>query len=831
MDDDDGGDPPSHTSEHSTTEPDEVAVEMAVVPPAPAAGGPGAGASAAGAGDGASRGGADDSATPPPSYSARQVPASYVSVAAAEVLPVLQGTVIDVISQTFTPGVLEVKKDVPFDLYFNPTYGAVSPTQVTRRGTQVRQLVLQKAGARERLRHVYGNLKDKEDKKQKWEQYANYCYIASELVLYVILGWCASQVVQYQEKYVENEYAYCFVFSTTNLKDGDRYNDDAVLAAFDANLGANPYNETCGVHAVTRGGAYCSRLFVGADFKKLDDDAFDDEVARPAWGDRYGSADNALLGCPDLSTLPSPNVIYAAAVIYTFCKLMNAICTFFSTKFENEWLFKIHGVYYHAEKLVENFAEKLYETTTSDEQRKAVDSLRLPELVPKARDDALLLLGLFEIACVCIGNWLISRGDVVVGLIMTVLAAMAIALTIHKHVTSQREITYLTWETVDRIVSWANAAFVPAIDPHNFMHRDLMSVRAEIEIPSERDSNDNLEIETRLKQLVAKRVTELGLPQDEFNFPATASDFLDMAIQASDDSARENLGNYMPSAMKHPEKKAIQIVRGKFRDRAGKSYDQMKKGEWKRDFENWARIFDGIGFVVLFGFLGIAASQVVDFQHRNTPNGWSSMVEYCACFEEECTDSDLASTSRQTEVSCPDHTMLPNEYLVYFSAGGHAALLIISVIFTFFSRDATNQEMARTRSTFGMVLSTAYKGEEGAQLDLIPDDMNIPMICLMIVMIVLIGVGNWLISKNFVSGGLILAVLAARGFAYFASEEIQTKAATDLATYQFVERCAKMTLMCPTLTQDDQKTLLVRIDKLEDSRSLMKKPPGVQMTV
>ena len=52
MDDDDGGDPPSHTSEHSTTEPDEVAVEMAVVPPAPAAGGPGAGASAAGAGDG-----------------------------------------------------------------------------------------------------------------------------------------------------------------------------------------------------------------------------------------------------------------------------------------------------------------------------------------------------------------------------------------------------------------------------------------------------------------------------------------------------------------------------------------------------------------------------------------------------------------------------------------------------------------------------------------------------------------------------------------------------------------------------------------------------------
>ena len=75
--------------------------------------------------------------------------------------------------------------------------------------------------------------------------------------------------------------------------------------------------------------------------------------------------------------------------------------------------------------------------------------------------------------------------------------------------------------------------------------------------------------------------------------------------------------------------------------------------------------------------------------------------------------------------------------------------------------------MARTRSTLAWCFP-AYKGEEGPAHDLIPDDMNIPMICLMINVIVLIGVGNWLISKNIVSGGLILAVLAARGFAYFA---------------------------------------------------------------
>ena len=188
---------------------------------------------------------------------------------------------------------LEVKKDVSLDLYFNPTYGAVSPTEVTRRGTQVRQLVLQKAGARERLRHVYGNLKDKEDKSRSGEQYANYCYIASELVLYVILGWCASQVVQYQEKYVENEYAYCFVLSTTNLKDGDEYNDDAMLAAFRREPSAPTRTTRRAASTPSRAAAHTAPGCLWAPISRNSMMTPSTTRWRPAWGGWHGSADNA----------------------------------------------------------------------------------------------------------------------------------------------------------------------------------------------------------------------------------------------------------------------------------------------------------------------------------------------------------------------------------------------------------------------------------------------------------------------------------------------------------------------------------------------------------
>ena len=63
---------------------------------------------------------------------------------------------------------------------------------------------------------------------------------------------------------------------------------------------------------------------------------------------------------------------------------------------------------------------------------------------------------------------------VVAGLIITVLSAMAIAGTIHKHVQSMREITYLTWEIVYRIVTWADVAFVPSLDNEKLMIKDLV---------------------------------------------------------------------------------------------------------------------------------------------------------------------------------------------------------------------------------------------------------------------------------------------------------------------------------------------------------------------
>ena len=344
---------------------------------------------------------------------------------AGQFLPVLQGTVV---STCFTAD--RMIKDEQAEFYTNPNYGVARfDKKLTKGGSERRQLIVEKSGAKERLRHFKSNAKDKAETKRDYEQWANVMFVLAELVLYVILGWAATQVVKYQEKYGEEEWetALCFAeFSTpaptpapARRLTGENLTTPTLAPTLAPSVLTNATasflfddEAVCGVHALNIGGMLCT------------------ESAEP----------------PDFGALPDQNLVYAAAVIYTFLKLFNAFATFFSTKFEGEWLFKVHGVYYHAEKLVEDFADSLFEgRTPTPDQVDAVNELRLPELVPKARDDSLTCVGIFLFACVCGGNWLISRSDVVLGLILIVLSSMGIAIVIKMHVQSMREITYLTW--------------------------------------------------------------------------------------------------------------------------------------------------------------------------------------------------------------------------------------------------------------------------------------------------------------------------------------------------------------------------------------------------
>ena len=127
-----------------------------------------------------------------------------------------------------------------------------------------------------------------------------------------------------------------------------------------------------------------------------------------------------------------------------------------------------------------------------------------------------------------------------------------------------------------------------------------------------------------------------------------------------------------------------------------------------------------------------------------------------------------------------------------------------------------------------MVLKAAFP-RQGSDIDLIDDDPDRASQYACIACLGLGGVGFRNIYMNAVTSGMIIAVLAARAFAYVVTKHIDTKAATDLATFQFVERVAKKSLLKADLSDDDKFDILPRIRKLEQGRSLMRKPPGVNL--
>jgi hypothetical protein len=79
------------------------------------------------------------------------------------------------------------------------------------------------------------------------------------------------------------------------------------------------------------------------------------------------------------------------------------------------------------------------------------------------------------------------------------------------------------------------------------MVHDLMEVRAEIEIPLERDSDDTLPVEDQFRTLVEQRVGELGKELGR-DFPATADEFLDMAMKDAGELNKGTMGNYQVDA-------------------------------------------------------------------------------------------------------------------------------------------------------------------------------------------------------------------------------------------------------------------------------------------
>ena len=237
----------------------------------------------------------------------------------------------------------------------------------------------------------------------------------------------------------------------------------------------------------------------------------------------------------------------------------------------------------------------------------------------------------------------------------------------------------------------------------------------------------------------------------------------------------------------------------------------------RQEARQWAHGADTAAFFVLFGFLGWVAAQVVTYQYNH-------QEEYCACFTPTCEENDGDSWSQATRICgngdkpCPHPDELPAENLLYAAAFAHTGFIIAHAVLQYFSRSASKQEISRTRNTFSLCLTNAFPGGTAAEQDIVPDDFDIPSMCAGIACIVGIVGGIGLVYvPDTITMGMMITVLSARLLAYVMTLHIQTDAATDLATFQFIERIAKMALWSDKLNEPQQQEIIVRIRKLEES--------------
>jgi hypothetical protein len=212
-------------------------------------------------------------------------------VTAGQFLPVLQG---EVVSTCFTPERMIVDEQEPF--YLNPNYGVTRfvDKKIATSGRERRQLIVEKSGPRERLLRYKSNAKDKAKTKENYELWSNIAFVIAELILHVILGWVATQVIKYQDAYGEAEWetAHCFASASGATLVPTPMPMLPTPMPAPANATTRRLNgEACAADAANIGGAFCT------------------QSEEP----------------PDLDSLPDQTLVYAAAGIYTFLKLFNAL--------------------------------------------------------------------------------------------------------------------------------------------------------------------------------------------------------------------------------------------------------------------------------------------------------------------------------------------------------------------------------------------------------------------------------------------------------------------------------------------------------------------------
>lgn len=294
-------------------------------------------------------------------------------------------------------------------------------------------IVVDKVAGRQRVtRAAFDAYANKKQLMENFENVAFMCYFLSEVILYLGLGWAASMVVQYQEKYEDKEYDSCFVTSKNLTYAADAYDN----------------------WRLSRPGALADddcRTRSNFDFSPEENSYFDDD----------GLICIEAKSCPDFAALPDRNFVYTALTVYVIAKILCAFLDYFATKYENSYLYRIYGVY----EVVRWETARCAKVRATDEQnpehRTKLETMELPELVVKGRDDTWSVLGLIAIFGICVAIMIMTLGKeyIIVGLVLGVTAGITLAFAVNKSIEAHREICYATWDVVSSIAMWSNAAF------------------------------------------------------------------------------------------------------------------------------------------------------------------------------------------------------------------------------------------------------------------------------------------------------------------------------------------------------------------------------------
>jgi len=491
--------------------------------------------------------------------------------------------------------------------------------------------------------------------------------------------------------------------------------------------------------------------------------------------------------CPTLQGLPEKEFLYFSLGIFVFTQVVSALFTYFSTKYEAMWLYRIHGIYAVAAYEVERICKEKARAAVNLWERQHYEKMSLPELVAKGRDDTYTVLGIFWACVIGFAYWLMVKNHVIAGLIVGVIGGMSIASTVHASIKATREIIYATWQVTYNVLGASIEAFDFGHDDGSSLMYQMEVLRQEISVP--RDADDTAEPDINAIKELENEAETIGLMNQDTK-TVMSGNWLDPMI------GTVNLDE-------SGEKPILVISKGKPKERMTKARESAKRLAYAASLEQFGALIGAIGQILLFLALGLTSSLIIDHIAKYGD------PQRCACYNKNCKD-----------IGCPDMDILPEVATIFTAAIIYSALVILHAMFIFLSTkfdkhysDALNAQYGQLQ--FATKKSLIHAGHE--ELPTITShEMDEVTVISAFVSCFAIGIGNWLCARADVTSGLILCVVGAKALSFFVTKTVLGAKEITYAKLQMAIRLGKHSLRYgESEVKKDVAGIVIALEKLK----------------